>query len=101
MDTTSDTDADTDPEKTPAGRAILDRPEVRDLSINAGHECAVIFVTFETWSIPSDFAQQYDMRLASATIVDPRPRWKRVFGVGRSAYLEARYVRRYREEAGG
>ena len=84
---------DLEAEETPIGRLILDRPEVEEVNINFGHECVVILVTFETWSIPSDFARQYDMHLASATIVDPRPRWKRVLGAGRSAYLEARFVR--------
>jgi len=84
---------DLDAEETPIGRLILDRPEVEEVNINFGHECVVILVIFKARSIPSDFARQYDMHLASATIVDPRPRWKRVFGVGRSAYLEARFVR--------
>ena len=80
-------------EETPIGRLILDRPEVDDVNINFGHECVVILVTFETWSIPSDFGRQYDMRLASAGIVDPRARWKQIFGVGRSSYIEGRYIR--------
>ena len=84
---------DLDAEETPIGRLILDRPEVDDVNINFGHECVVILVTFETWSIPSDFARQYDMHLASASIVDPRARWKQIFGVGRSSYLEARFIR--------
>ena len=84
---------DLDAEDTPIGRVIDDRPEVRGVDINVGHECVVILVTFRTWSIPSDFARQYDMYLASASIVDPRPRWKQFFGVGRSAYLQARFVR--------
>ena len=84
---------DLDAEETPIGRLILDRPEVDDVNINFGHECVVILVTFETWSIPSDFARQYDMHLASASIVDPRSRWKQIFGVGRSAYIEARFIR--------
>ena len=78
---------------TPIGRVIAERPEVRGVDINFGHECVVILVTFDTWSIPSDFAQQYDMYLASAGIVDPRPRWKQMFGVGRSSYIQARFVR--------
>ena len=85
--------ASVDAEDTPIGRLILDRPEVDDVSINMGHECVVILVTFNTWSIPSDFARQYDMHLASASIVDPRSRWKQIFGVGRSSYLEARFIR--------
>jgi len=93
MDTDGQTPDDIDAEETPIGRVIADRPEVRGVDINFGHDCVVILVTFETWSIPSDFAQQYGMYLASASIVDPRPRWKRVFGVGRSSYLEARFVR--------
>jgi len=80
-------------EDTPIGRVIAERPEVRDVNFNFGHECVVVLVTFNTWSIPSDFARQYDMHLASASIVDPRARWKQIFGVGRSAYLEARFVR--------
>jgi len=93
VDTDDQTPEDLDAEETPIGRVISKRPEVRDVNINFGHECVVVLVQFETWSIPSDFARQYDMHLSSATIVDPRPRWKRLFGVGRSAYLEARFVR--------
>ena len=93
LDTDGQTPEDLDAEETPIGRVIEKRPEVRGVNINFGHECVVILVTFDTWSIPSDFARQYDMHLASASIVDPRPWWKRVFGVGRSSYLEARFVR--------
>ena len=84
---------DVEAEDTPIGRVIDNRPEVREVNFNFGHECVVILVTFNTWSIPSDFARQYDMHLASASVIDPRPRWKQIFGVGRSAYLQGRFVR--------
>lgn len=80
-------------EDTPIGQLIADRPEVRDVSINFGHQCVVVLVQFKTWSIPSDFASQYDMHLMSASIVDDRSRWKQLFDVGRGCWIEGRFVR--------
>lgn len=84
---------DVDAEDTPLGSTILDRPEVRDVTIHTGGQCVIVLVTFETWSIPSDFGAQYGMQLVSASIVDKRDRWKRMLDAGRNAWLEARYVK--------
>lgn len=88
---------DFDAEDTPIGRMMLDRSEVRDIEVNMGHQCVIINVLFETWSIPTDFGAQYDMRLHSAAIVDDRPRWKRVLGIGRRKWIQGRYVRDTRQ----
>lgn len=85
--------SDVDAEDTPIGRTILDRPEVRDVTVHMGHQCVIVNVLFETWSIPTDFAAQYDMRLHSARLVDDRAKWKRVFGWGRTSWIEGRFVR--------
>ena len=89
-----DADGETvEPEQTRLGQVLLERPEVRDVELVLGHQCAVIFVTFKTWSIPSDFARQYDMHLASASIIDDRTRWKRLVGIGRNSWIQGRFVR--------
>lgn len=80
-------------EDTPLGSTILDRPEVRDVTIHTGHQCVVVLVTFKTWSIPSDFASQYNMQLVSASVTDGRPWWKRVFDVGRGVWIQGRFIR--------
>lgn len=85
--------SDVDAEDTPIGRTILDRPEVRDVSIHFGHQCVIVLVTFDGWMIPSDFARQYDMHLASASIVDLRSKWRRIFDWGRGRWLQGRFVR--------
>ena len=80
-------------EDTPIGKVILSRPEVKDATLHWGEERLVLLVTFRGSEIPAGFASDYQMYLETARIVDPRPTWKRIFGVGRRCCLEAKYVR--------
>jgi len=86
-------------EDTDFGQAILDRPEVHDVTMHYGDGRLIVFVYFETWEIPPRFGADYDMQLVSAFCWDERPWYKRVIGVGRPARLVGHFIRDRRSAA--
>lgn len=89
-------DKDRDSAEPELGELIRDRPEVRDVSLHRAHGRTIILVTFDGWTIPTGFGADYGMHLVSADLIDPRPGWKRLLGIGYPARLSGHFVREER-----